>query len=63
MIQYTKVGRVFRMVMSSEFRMGQYIDDDHREDVPHFIYNLTVCRTFCYAETLRGLSVESISLI
>ena len=33
----TKVGRVFRMVMSSEFRMGQYIDDDHREDVPHFI--------------------------
>ena len=25
------------MVISSEFRMGKYRDDDHREDVPHFI--------------------------
>ena len=25
------------MVISSEFRMGEYIDDDHREDAPHFI--------------------------
>ena len=33
----TKVGRVFRMVISSELRMGQYIDDDYREDAPHFI--------------------------
>ena len=32
----SKVGRVFRMVILSEFRMGQYIDDDHREDTPHF---------------------------
>ena len=30
-----KVGRVSQMVISSEFRMGQYIDD-HWEDVPHF---------------------------
>ena len=29
-----KVGRVFRIVISSEFRMGQYIDDGHREDAP-----------------------------
>ena len=26
------------MVISSEFRMGQYRDDEPREDVPHFIY-------------------------
>ena len=24
------------MVISSEFRIGQYKDDDHREDAPHF---------------------------
>ena len=24
------------MVIWSEFRMGQYRDDDHREDAPHF---------------------------
>ena len=24
------------MAISSEFRMGQYRDDDHREDAPHF---------------------------
>ena len=28
------------MVISSEFRMGQYRDDDHREDAPHFTYSL-----------------------
>ena len=31
-----KVG-IFPMVISSEFRMSQYRDDDHREDAPHFI--------------------------
>ena len=31
-----KVGCVFPMVIWSEFRMGQYRDDDHREDTPHF---------------------------
>ena len=25
------------MIIWSEFRMGQYRDDDHREDAPHFI--------------------------
>ena len=25
------------MVIWSEFRMGKYRDDDHREDAPHFI--------------------------
>ena len=32
-----KVGCVFLMVIWSEFRMGQYRHDDHREDAPHFI--------------------------
>ena len=32
-----KVGCVFQMVIWSEFRMGQYSDDDHREDAPHFM--------------------------
>ena len=31
-----KVGCVFPMVISSEFRMRQHRDDDHREDAPHF---------------------------
>ena len=31
-----KVWRVVSMVISSEFRMEQYIDDDHREDAPQF---------------------------
>ena len=30
-----KVGCVSPMVISSEFHMGQYWDDDHREDAPH----------------------------
>ena len=25
------------MVIWSEFRLGKYRDDDHREDTPHFI--------------------------
>ena len=33
---YGKVGRGFPMVISSEFRMGQYRDDDHHEDAPYF---------------------------
>ena len=31
----TKVG-LLPMAISSEFRMGQYRGDDHREDAPHF---------------------------
>ena len=31
------VGCIFPMVISSEFRMDQHRDDDHREDAPHFI--------------------------
>jgi len=34
-IQYGKVGRGFLMVIWSEFRMGQYRDDDHNQDA-HF---------------------------
>ena len=33
----SKVGCVFPMVISFEFRMGQYWDDDHREDAPQFM--------------------------
>ena len=33
--KYDKVGCDFPMVISSEFRMRQYRDDDHREDTPH----------------------------
>ena len=40
LIQVTKVGRILPMVISPEFRMGQYRDDDHREDAPHFISTL-----------------------
>ena len=32
----SKVGCIFPMIILSEFRMGQYRDDDHREDAPHF---------------------------
>ena len=31
-----KVGPIFPMVIWSEFRLGKYRDDDHREDAPHF---------------------------
>ena len=34
-----KVGCIFPMVIWSEFRMGQYWDDDHREDAPQFTFN------------------------
>ena len=34
------MGYVFPMVISSEFHIRRYIDDDHQEDAPHFIlYN------------------------
>ena len=36
-VSFYKVGCVFPMVISSEFRMEQHRDDDHQEDVPHFI--------------------------
>ena len=29
-------GCFFPMVLSTEFHLGQYMDDDHREDAPHF---------------------------
>ena len=31
-----KVGRVFPVVIWSEFRLGQYRDDDHRDEASHF---------------------------
>ena len=36
----TKVGCVFSMTIWSEFQVKQYIDDDHREDAPHFSFRL-----------------------
>ena len=35
-----KVGCVVPMVIWSEFHMGLYRDDDHREQAPHFIYQV-----------------------
>ena len=35
-----KVGCVFPMVILSEFRMGQYRDEDHPEDALHFTWFL-----------------------
>ena len=34
--QACKVGCIYVIVISSELRMGQYRDDDYREDAPHF---------------------------
>ena len=33
----SKVGCIFPMVISSDFPMAQHRDDDHQEDVAHFI--------------------------
>ena len=42
----SKVGCIFPMVISSEFRMGQYRDVDHQENAPQFIkYYLTNTNT------------------
>ena len=37
------------MVISFEFRMGQYGDDDQREYVPHFITNLSAWQMSYFA--------------
>ena len=37
-ISQNKVGCDFPLVIWSEFRMGQYSDDDHREHAPHFTF-------------------------
>ena len=29
------------MVISSDFRMGEHRDDDHEEDAPYFMFELT----------------------
>ena len=39
-LQAVKVERVFPMFILSDFRMGQYRDDDHWEDALHFDYSL-----------------------
>ena len=36
----TNIGKVFNS-KGSEFRKGQYRDDDHREDAPHFMRSLS----------------------
>lgn len=35
-----KLGCVFPMVISSDFRMGEHRDDDHEEDAPYFSLGL-----------------------
>ena len=37
-----KVECAFPMVILPEFHMGQYREDDHQEDAPHFINSLQV---------------------
>ena len=37
-VNYITVGCIFPMVISSEFRIGQHRDDDHREGTLHFIF-------------------------
>ena len=37
-----KVGCAFPMVISSKFRMRQYIDGDHREEAPQFRNNYEI---------------------
>ena len=32
-----EIERVFPLVIWSEFRMGQYRNNDYRDDTPHFI--------------------------
>ena len=41
---FYKVGRIFPMVISSEFHVRQYRDDDHQEDEPHFIIDQSLAR-------------------
>ena len=36
---HCKAGCIFPLVISCEFRMTQYRDDDHREDAPQFTFN------------------------
>ena len=38
--QNIEVGYVFPMVISSEFHMCQYRDDDHGEDLPTLWYEI-----------------------
>ena len=56
LFQFNKVGCVFPMVIWSEFRLGKYSDNDHREDAPHFT-NLVFRRNlfFCilYIKAIR----------
>ena len=41
MSHWYRSGRVFRLVISSQFRMGQYGDNYLREDATHFINHKT----------------------
>ena len=53
-MSYNKLGCVFPMVISSDFRMGEHRDDDHEEDAPYFIslllpkQNLNVIKFFIF---------------
>ena len=47
----TKVGCIFPMAISSEFRMKQNRDDDHPEDAPHFTFG--TCTEFNLSSRIR----------
>ena len=65
---YCEVGCIFPMVISSEFRMGQYRDDDHCEDAPHFILNsVQFCSKFHFLSHIqyprKKISILKFSII
>ena len=47
------------MVIRSEFRMGQYRDDDYQEAAPYFIHNLYPFRVFEMANSNIKLTKET----
>ena len=45
---YSKVGCVFPLVISPEFRMVQHRNDDHRADAPHFTFSRQMTNTLSF---------------
>ena len=55
-----KVGCVFPMVISSEFCMGRYRDDNHREGTSHFnFFSYNFCSSIWFIYKEQMLNVES----
>ena len=62
---FCKVGRAFPVVISSEFRMEQYRDDDHREDAPHFTLTVEIKMNFspCSWKTIESLNPRWVFIV